>query len=236
MSDPQPLTPEPAPEPIPESVPAPPWELSGHGWVIMFRGEDLVRNQPGLVPAALRARYRAGFGAAVLVRYEDSPVGPYDELMLVPGQFAFGEAHHPSITTSYVSTRASALHGQRNWGIPKQLAEFEVTRPAKRAERFVVRWGGQQVIDVSLRRGWWRVPVSSSLVPEAFRTLAHAWDGRILLTDVAAKGWVCRAELEHIECEAELFPDVAPLELAGVVAVPTFHMTFPPARALPAGV
>ncbi len=222
----------PAVSPASEPMAPPPWELEGHGWVIMFRGEDLVRREPDLVPSELRPHYRGGFGAAILVRYTASPVGPYDELLLVPGQFQLGEVHHPSITTIYVSTRASVLNGQRNWGIPKRLADFEVTRPARRSERFVVRWGGAEVIDVELKRGWWRVPVSSSLVPHAFRTMVHVWEGRTLLTDVTASGWVCRADLRHIHCTAPLFPDVGQVAHAGVVAVPTFRMTFPPARVL----
>jgi len=55
--------------------------------------------------------------AIMIVRYEDSDVGPYDELMLIPGRAVnphSGKADS-RITTIYVSTDASVWNGRRNW-------------------------------------------------------------------------------------------------------------------------
>ncbi|KAL2911285.1 hypothetical protein HK105_209252 [Polyrhizophydium stewartii] len=103
----------------------------------------------------------AGVGIVILVQYESSPAGPYDELLLMPGAFApqpgprrttlsaSGAATTPAapaaastavtvvrkgelmadrrITRIYVSTEHSVRNGRRNWGIRKELADFEWT-------------------------------------------------------------------------------------------------------------
>ncbi|KAL4954128.1 hypothetical protein BDW69DRAFT_163788 [Aspergillus filifer] len=63
----------------------------------------------------------------MIVRYEETDVGPYDELIFIPGR-----ATNPNnnkrdmrITTIYVSTDASVWNGRRNWNIPKHRAIFD---------------------------------------------------------------------------------------------------------------
>jgi hypothetical protein len=66
-------------------------------------------------------------GASVqIVRYNNSPVGPYDELIYAPGAFHYpgGEKPRLQITRIYVSSEASAYNGRKNWNIPKHLARF----------------------------------------------------------------------------------------------------------------
>lgn len=53
----------------------------------------------------------------MIVRYEDSEVGPYDELILIPGRAMnphTGKADM-RITNIFVSTDASVWNGRRNW-------------------------------------------------------------------------------------------------------------------------
>lgn len=65
-------------------------------------------------------------------------MGPYDELLLIPGMAAFpdlpgqrgaarGGRSALSISKIWVSSEASMYCGRANWGIPKQLAEFQWT-------------------------------------------------------------------------------------------------------------
>ncbi|KAH8996824.1 hypothetical protein EDB92DRAFT_1814169 [Lactarius akahatsu] len=69
----------------------------------------------------------AGVVSVVLVRYEDSPVGPYDELAL--SFHGFANPHQKStswrITNTYVSSLQSTWNGRKNWNIPKHLARFK---------------------------------------------------------------------------------------------------------------
>ena len=67
-----------------------------------------------------RPQYRDEWIKGVMViRYEDSNVGPYDELILVPSQAVnphTGKADK-RISNIYVSTDASVWNGRRNWSM-----------------------------------------------------------------------------------------------------------------------
>ena len=60
----------------------------------------------------------------LLVRYQHSPVGPYDELLILDHPL-ISKWRLSSIPKIFVSTEISVQHGQQLWGIPKELATFE---------------------------------------------------------------------------------------------------------------
>lgn len=66
----------------------------------------------------------------LIVRYEDSPIGPYDELIASSDGFAnpFEKGTSARITNIYVNSQKSVWHGRKNWNIPKHLARFEFTQ------------------------------------------------------------------------------------------------------------
>lgn len=81
----------------------------------------------------------SGLGLVILVRYDITPVGSYDELLLVPGAFKQRPVTSQSpeqprkgerlcdrrIPRIYVSSEKSLRNGRQNWGIRKELANFE---------------------------------------------------------------------------------------------------------------
>ncbi|KAK0734587.1 hypothetical protein B0T26DRAFT_635209 [Lasiosphaeria miniovina] len=83
-----------------------------------------------------------GLSMVQLVRYTDTPVGPYDELILAPGAFEYSasdDAAMPGnknkkrkktakamrITRIYVSQKETCWNGRTLWNLPKHLARFE---------------------------------------------------------------------------------------------------------------
>ncbi|KAK0657000.1 hypothetical protein B0T16DRAFT_488210 [Cercophora newfieldiana] len=77
-----------------------------------------------------------GISMIQLLRYTESPVGPYDEMILCPGYFKYpiegknGEKSSKKglrITRIYVSQKQTCWNGRSNWNIPKHLARFEWT-------------------------------------------------------------------------------------------------------------
>ncbi|KAL2824969.1 hypothetical protein BJY01DRAFT_262807 [Aspergillus pseudoustus] len=73
--------------------------------------------------------FAGGLQACVIVRYLQSPIGAYDELLWIPGAFEIpwsGEQTYRA-TRAYVSTDDSVSIGRRNWNVPKMLANFEFT-------------------------------------------------------------------------------------------------------------
>ncbi|KAK0731016.1 hypothetical protein B0H67DRAFT_596980 [Lasiosphaeris hirsuta] len=77
-----------------------------------------------------------GMSTIQLLRYTDTPAGPYDELILAPGYFEYPvEAKNGKkatrkslrITRIYVSQKQTCWNGRTIWNIPKHLARFEWT-------------------------------------------------------------------------------------------------------------
>ncbi|KAL1943049.1 hypothetical protein VTO73DRAFT_4720 [Trametes versicolor] len=72
--------------------------------------------------------FRGGRGSITLIRYMESPIGPFDELAIAPGEFV-NPYQKPShrVTRAYVSTPEALVNGRNNWGLPRELAEFVFT-------------------------------------------------------------------------------------------------------------
>ncbi|KIW06817.1 uncharacterized protein PV09_02497 [Verruconis gallopava] len=69
-----------------------------------------------------------------IVRYHSTPVGPYDELLIIPGYYGVPGGKYKGrkqlrATRFYVSQRETTYNGRKNWNIPKQLARFEFSAP-----------------------------------------------------------------------------------------------------------
>ncbi|RAL06464.1 uncharacterized protein BO97DRAFT_46536 [Aspergillus homomorphus CBS 101889] len=67
--------------------------------------------------------YAGGLQACVIVRYHESPIGMYDELLWIPGAF-----RHPGngkqayrCTRAYVSKPLAVHSGRKNWNVPKAV-------------------------------------------------------------------------------------------------------------------
>lgn len=61
----------------------------------------------------------------MLVNYSQSPVGPYEELLLIPGKITNGKKSGYSISHIHVSTDISTINGKKHWGIPKETSRFD---------------------------------------------------------------------------------------------------------------
>ncbi|KAF1985275.1 hypothetical protein K402DRAFT_455246 [Aulographum hederae CBS 113979] len=85
--------------------------------------------------SAESGEFKGGLGMIQIIRYRDTPVGPYDELLLVPGFFNVPgtggkrekEKSLPRISRIYVSQKDTCWNGRNNWNIPKHLARFSFT-------------------------------------------------------------------------------------------------------------
>ncbi|UBV43347.1 hypothetical protein LAJ19_03800 [Deinococcus taeanensis] len=190
----------------------PPWVLGGRALVAVYGGA-----QPG---------------ALMLVRYAYSPVGPYDELLWVALRPPSPAGVRPRVTDIVVSTQESVTWGRRNWGIPKTKAHFE-WQGAPGKEQVRVTQAGQLVAHLAVRGGGPRLPVTTAVVPLAWRTLAqpalHGGEDW-LLTPVSAGGSVRQARLSVISGD-RFHPGLLERRPRVTLDVPAFRLVFPtPAR------
>ena len=100
----------------------PPWHLQGDAFILNYwltpsfiQQSTHFRQTPSPIGRLIQV---------LLVRYQHSPVGPYDELLILDHPL-ISKRRLSSIPKIFVSTEISVQHGQQLWGIPKELATFE---------------------------------------------------------------------------------------------------------------
>ncbi|TBU44019.1 hypothetical protein BD309DRAFT_863230, partial [Dichomitus squalens] len=84
--------------------------------------------------------FRGGRGSITLMRYIESPIGPFDELAISPGEFTNpfeGPTHR--VTRAYVSSLSAVVNGRSNWGLPRELAQFVFTPSLDHSDAIEVR-------------------------------------------------------------------------------------------------
>ena len=205
-----------------------PWSLSACGYLLALKRDEA---DPFATRPELEEPWIAPLGFVLFVDYASSPVGPYHELLFIPGTFRFAGERLPSITKIYVSTQASIDNGRRNWGIPKELARFTVSYGDDGVDRVQMFVGEERAVELAFAHGRLKLPVASWLLPAPFRTLGQKHHGRTLITRPSARGAVQRAKLVHAWSDARFFAPLAPARVAASVRLADVRLEFPQATA-----
>lgn len=116
-----------SPSPI-SSTPAP-WTLKGTVYTFPFYvTPSQAKNLPSIAYSPLElggssfgaAKAVGGLGNIQIIRYSESPVGPYDEMVLIPGKFEYEvEQGGPKrsnfrVTRIYVSQKETCYNGRKS--------------------------------------------------------------------------------------------------------------------------
>ncbi|MCJ1385718.1 hypothetical protein MMC17_008841 [Xylographa soralifera] len=123
-------------------VAAPPWTLKATVYMFAFRVSS-KQPLPAFAYSPLESqsasfnsgKFGGGLGSVQVIRYTESPVGPYDEMLLVPGNFEYevneggkvARKRNLRVSRIYVSQKLTCYNGRINWNIPKHLARFSFT-------------------------------------------------------------------------------------------------------------
>lgn len=97
-----------------------PWTVTCEAVVWVCRGGDAATQA---LPPALRSQHRGLVVVGGVVRYTDTPVGPYDEVFGIVGSRT-GRRGWGSVCFMSVDSPASLVGGRANWGMPKTLGAF----------------------------------------------------------------------------------------------------------------
>lgn len=186
--------------------------------------ESFVR-QHGFLADFQRAGYLGWLGTVMLVDYQTSGVGPYCELLFIPGLFRLGSRTTFSISKIYVSTVESVVNGIENWGIPKELADFSIITAPDGAKTYGVSQHGTQFFSITARSFGPRFPVTTRLLP-GFRVMQQRRNDLLLTAPVAA-GTARLASLRDLSVNPAQFPDIGRGWVLATLAVENFTMTFP---------
>ena len=105
---------------LPATAPPAPWDVACEAIVWITRASRTTKLAQPHVPG----RNVVVFGG--FVRYLDTPVGPYNEVM---GTVGVLRGRHVTATVPFmaVDSRESLVGGRQNWSLPKTLATFNGT-------------------------------------------------------------------------------------------------------------
>jgi hypothetical protein len=101
--------------------PPAPWTLRLHGlaWIHRAREDAARSHQAGLTYA-----FAVPLTVAAFARYEESPVGPYAEVVAAPTLVAHGRCVALGVPFIAVDSETSLEAGRANWALPKTRAAF----------------------------------------------------------------------------------------------------------------
>jgi hypothetical protein len=208
----------------PKVTAPPPWTLTGDGYIFTFWFTKKWVKEFGHLLGFQSKNALGGLGTVMLVDYHSSDVGPYQELLIVPGRFELGNKKQFSISKIYVSTYESVWNGINNWGIPKELADFEISPISKDTEQIKVSLNGEVFFEVKLTKKNLYIPISTRFFP---LRLAQEKGDELLVTNSSAKGKATLAKSSGFKINQSYFPDISELKPLTTLAVKNFEMTFP---------
>jgi hypothetical protein len=209
---------------VTEYTPAP-WNLTGNGYILLYqlpRSFAAASSPYGI--------YKGGFGAVMLVDYRTSNVGPYRELLFIPGRVAYPEKTGYSISKIYVSTLPSVISGQVNWGIPKELASFE-WRSTEAGDRVQVCKEGnsQPFFEIEMKPFGLRFPMTAAVLPP----LVQYRDHKTYITRLQSRAWGQLAKIKDLRVSSSAFPAIDRYKPLMAIKVSNFRMVFPVPEIMP---
>ena len=201
-----------------------PWTLKGRGHILIYKfNKDFVQNDCFL-PPFLNYSFKGGFGAIMIVDYFESNVGPYQELLFIPGKFKYNGKKYYSITKIYVSSMESVVNGRENWGIPKQLANFNFNDDFSKIS---VDVEGVDIFNFNADYGSFKFPVSTKLLSFP---LIQRYNKNDYFTKFSGKGKARFAKVKMLNSNPALFPDVKEQKRIFSLRIEDFNITFPKAN------
>lgn len=200
-----------------------PWTLHGKGFVLLYRFSTEWLRQYGFLADYQRTSLKVGLGAVMLVDYQTSGVGPYRELLFIPGIFRLNQQWTYSISKIYVSSYDSVWNGIENWGIPKELADFE-WHTTDQLEHIRVSLDSGCFFEAKLRASAAGFPINTRFFPlKVTQQLRH----KSILTRPSARGKGGFGQLKYLSANAASFPPLHELKPLAVLSVRDFEMIFP---------
>jgi len=210
-----------------------PWRLRGRGYILVIRLPRDFLDSQSFAPEELKSSRRGRFAYVMFVDYRQSDIGPYHELLYIPGSFAFGDARRLSITKIYVSTWDSVVNGRDNWGIPKEHCDFHVKYGADGVDEVRLSLNGKVFAELDFHPRFFGIPFNGGLLPRKLRTLAQHFNGLQFTYVPAANGHLRLATLLRSRVDGRYFPDISQGRVIACFDVSDFEMLFPVAQIRP---
>ncbi len=208
-----------------------PWSLKGKGYMMLYKFPESFAMKNSFLSNKQKSNFCGGLGSVMLVDYEYSTAGPYRELLYIPGKFNYNEngkkCKRNAITRIFVSTMESVDNGRENWGIPKELAEFNINKAADNSEIWSIKVDGKIIFSAKMKSFFLPFPVSTKLMPFP---LIQELNDKTYFTDFSGYGIGKFSKISDMKIDKNYFPDIACVKPLTVVRVDNFKITFPVSR------
>jgi hypothetical protein len=210
-------------EPSPIQIAPAPWNLTGNAYFMVYRFSKKFVQENGFLADYQQDRFLGYVGTVMLVDYKTSGVGAYQELLFIPGMFTFNWKKMFSITKIYVSSQDSVYNGIENWGIPKELADFDWKQNDDGSEDITVKFEGKQFFKTTIKKGFLSFPITTSIFP---LQIVQKLRKDLIITNPTAKGNATLSKIKSIVVDKTLFPDLSKASPLLTMKVKDFEMTF----------
>ncbi|HOT46051.1 MAG TPA: acetoacetate decarboxylase family protein [Spirochaetota bacterium] len=186
-----------------------PWTLRGHAFAFLVKMPEDVLDSRCFVAPELAGRRAGRFSIFMYVNYSSSNAGAYHELLFLPARHEFSGSKRWTISKIYVSGMETLVNGRENWGIPKEMADFDSFVDSSGIERVRASSGNSVFANMEFAPYGPSFPVTSSLLPSFIRTLAHYREGKLYTVTPRLR---CVSRLARVRAMAfndKFFPDVS---------------------------
>jgi len=200
----------------------PPWKLKGDGYIILYKFNNKFLEDNRAIPPFLKDKKVKGYGAVILVDYKESNVGPYEELLFIPGKFKHNSKKLATISRIYVSTKESVINGIENWAIPKELADFEIKEKDK-YDIINISKDDQKIASFKFKPGFLPLPINTKIMPFP---LVQKRGGKYYYTNFSGKGVGKISIIEEYNINGKFFPEITQVIPTVVIKVEGFEISF----------
>ncbi len=201
----------------------PPWQLSGSGYIIIYKFSKKEVQSNFFLSEKFTKLSTGGTGMIIIADYEKSTIGPYKELLIIPGIIKYNNKNLKTISKIFVSTEESVFYGRKNWGIPKEKADF-TDKKDKNKTHIKVSVNDTSFFEISLTSYGPSFPVTTSLLP---LSIIQEYDGKAFYTKPKGSGLGKISLIKNISVDSNLFPNIANKKPLFAIKVNPFKMTFP---------
>jgi hypothetical protein len=200
-----------------------PWNLTGDAYIMVYKFSKDFVEEYGFLADYQQDRFLGYVGTVMLVDYKTSGVGPYRELLFIPGMFTFDWKKMFSISKIYVSSRDSVYNGIENWGIPKEYADFDWQTNADGTEDISVNIEGKEFFKTTIKKGFVSFPLTTAILP---LNVVQKLRKDLIITNPTAKGKATLSKIKSIKVDRDFFPDLSKATPLITMKVRDFEMTF----------
>jgi len=201
-----------------------PWNLKGKGYIILFKftKEDIKSDL--FLSDFFKDNYVGGFASLMIVEYQESDAGPYNEILFIPGKFNFNGKRKNTISKIYVSTMASVENGIKNWAIPKELADISFVKIDDKTEQVHAKIKGEMFFKAEFKKSILPLPVHTSFLPFP---LVQIRDRKAFFTKFTGYGKGNPVKATIIESQSNYFPDLRDKKIIFAIKTEPFNIVFP---------